>query len=448
LKHSIREVALNVLEKIERQGAYSQLALNHAIKKADMSERDTSLLTQIVYGTLQRQLTLDYYIRSFVKNEKKMETWVRLLLRLSFFQFAFLDKVPDHAIVSEAVTIAKKRGHKGISGLVNGVLRAAQRQGLPTFEDVQDPMERLSIETSHPRWLLKRWIDFYGIETTQVMCDYNNTAPRTMLRVNALKMSRDAALLTLSNAGMSAEKGQLSEDALILNRGKIVNEPLYQEGDVTIQDESSMLVGMALDPLPHMHILDACAGPGGKTTHIAERMEDKGDIIALDIHQHKVALIENSVARLDLTSIQAQALDATNAQEVFEPATFDRILVDAPCTGFGVIRRKPEIKYQKTLEDIAQIAEIQIKILHAVAPLLKKGGKLIYSTCTVDRDENIGTAEKFLKNSPDFYEDDTLINRLPHALQERSRWHGKSMVQILPQDFNTEGFFISCFVKR
>jgi len=448
LKQTIREVALNVLEKIERQGAYSQLALNHAIETADLSERDTSLLTQIVYGTLQRQLTLDYYIRSFVKNEKKMEMWVRLLLRLSFFQFAFLDKVPDHAIVSEAVTIAKKRGHQGISGLVNGVLRAAQRQGLPTFEAIPDPMERLSIETSHPRWLLQRWIDFYGMKTTQVMCDYNNRAPQTMLRVNALKMSRDAALLTLLNAEMDAEKGRISEDALILNKGMILNDPLYQEGVVTIQDESSMLVSVALDPASHMRILDACAGPGGKTTHIAERMGDEGDIIALDIHQHKMKLIEKSAARLNLKSIQARELDAMSAQEVFEPATFDRILVDAPCTGFGVIRRKPEIKYQKTLQDIAQITEIQTKILHTVAPLLKQGGKLVYSTCTVDRDENIGTVENFLEHFPNFYEDETLMNRLPHALQERSRWHGKGMVQILPQDFNTEGFFISCFVKR
>ncbi|GGE41785.1 ribosomal RNA small subunit methyltransferase B [Pullulanibacillus camelliae] len=445
---TVREVALNVLEKIEKQGAYSQLALNHAIEKAALSEKDVALLTQIVYGTLQRQLTLDYYIRTFVKNEKKMEPWVRLLLRLSFFQFTFLDKVPDHAIVSEAVTIAKKRGHKGIAGLVNGVLRATQRKGLPNLEGIKDPIERLSIETSHPQWLLKRWLSYYGIEATRTMCDYNNTAPLTTLRVNALKMSRDEALAALLETGLDAEKGRLSDDALILNKGKILSHPLYKEGKVTIQDESSMLVNVALAPQPMMRILDACAGPGGKTTHIAEKMADEGDIIALDIHQHKTKLIEKSAARLDLRSIHTHALDARSVQEAFEPASFDCILVDAPCTGFGVIRRKPEIKYQKTVKDIEQIAEIQTKILAAVAPLLKKGGKLVYSTCTVDKEENVGTAERFLQEFTDFEVDHALMDRLPQTLQNHSRWYGKGMVQILPQDFDTDGFFISCFVKK
>ncbi|WP_188495495.1 16S rRNA (cytosine(967)-C(5))-methyltransferase RsmB [Pullulanibacillus pueri] len=444
---SVRFIAVEVLEKIEKQGAYSQIALNHAIEKANLNGQDIGLLTQLVYGTIQRRLTLDFFIEAFVNKGKKVEPWVRQLLRLSFFQMAYLDKIPEHAIVSEAVTIAKIRGHKGIAGFVNGVLRQALRQGLPDIQAIQDPEARMALSTSHPKWLIKRWSQFYGQTVTEKICEVNNTAPSVSLRINRLKTTRDAMIQELTEDGLVVEKGELSEEALILNKGKIIDHQAYREGRVTIQDESSMLIAHALDPRPEHKVLDACAGPGGKTTHIAELMDNQGTIIGLDIHKHKTKLIDDSAARLDITNIHTEVLDARKVAEVYKNESFDRILVDAPCTGFGVIRRKPEIKYQKTQADIENIARIQHNILSAVAPLLKKGGKLVYSTCTIDKEENVMTAQAFLDAFPDFKVDDRLQERLPQAVSETSTWNGKGMVQILPQDFNTDGFFISCFIK-
>jgi len=445
---NVRLLAIDVLEKIDKQGAYSQLALNHAIETNPISSQDVGLLTQLVYGTLQRKLTLDFYIDGFVNKNKKLETWVRQLLRISFFQLAFLDKIPEHAIVSEAVEIAKIRGHKGIAGFINGVLRQALRKGLPNLNEVKDEVERQALKTSHPAWLVKRWIGFYGPSIAEEICEMNNTPPTVSLRVNRLKTTPEEVIEELTEEGMEVEKGQLSEAAVIINRGKIVDHAAYKEGRVTIQDESSMLVALALDPQPDVKVLDACAGPGGKTTHIAELMDNKGSIIGLDIHKHKTGLIEESANRLDIDTIQTQVLDARKAIEMFEEESFDRILIDAPCTGFGVIRRKPEIKYQKTQKDVENIARIQQGILASVAPLLKKGGKLVYSTCTIDREENIGTAEAFLEKFTDFKVDEHLSERLPNDVKDKGHWHGKGMVQILPQDFNTDGFFISCFIKK
>lgn len=328
---------------------------------------------------------------------------------------------------------------------MNGVLRSVQREGVPSFDAIKDPVKRLSIETSHPLWLVQEWVQAYGFEAAESMCRIHLVPPKQTLRVNRMKIDRTALQQKLMDAGIETELGDLSEDALKLMKGSIVSTPSFQEGYVTIQDESSMLVARALDPQPGETVLDACAAPGGKSTHIAERMNDEGKIVSLDLHEHKVKLIKQAAKRLNLTHIEAKALDARKAADYYSEASFDRILIDAPCSGFGVIRRKPDMKYTKSKEDSARLAAIQQAILKEAAPLLKPGGTLVYSTCTMDPTENQQVIHAFLQEHQDFEPDLSLNERLPEQV---APFVQNGSVQILPHYFGTDGFFICSMRKK
>lgn len=444
---SVRELALQLIENVHQQQAYSPLVLNQAIERNHLDGRDAALLTQLVYGVLQRELTLDYYLKGFIKPKQKLDEWVRHLLFLSIYQMVFLDRIPSHAIVSEAVNIAKRRGHQGVSGFVNGVLRNVLRKGVPSYEQL--PLEeKLSVEYSHPRWLVERWIKQYGTEMTEKILASNNEPPSFTVRVNPLKASKETVMKELEKDGFEVSEGELSPDAIVIKKGKLIGHRLFQEGGVSIQDESSMLVARALDVAPHLTVLDTCAGPGGKTTHLAELMQDQGKIMALDLHPHKTKLIDNQAERLGIHSIETKALDARKAQSAFSPQSFDRLLIDAPCTGFGVIRRKPEIKYTKSEKDIYSLSAIQAEILESCADLVKPGGKLVYSTCTIDHEENKHQVQAFLANHPEYKLDRTLKERLTFTKELDLKEEEEGILQILPSDFDTDGFFISCLVRE
>ena len=445
MKNNVREVALDALIKLDQNQAYSNLLLQSVMKANDLSDKDRGLLTELVYGTLQNKLALDYMLKPFIKKPEKVKDWVIHLLRMSLYQMEYLEKIPDRAALFEAVEIAKKRGHKGISSFVNGVLRSVQREGVPSFADIADPVERLAVETSHPEWLVREWTDAYGFEAAEQICRIHMIPPKQTIRVNRLKNDRDTLLSRLNEAGIEAEEGDLSEDAVKLQKGTIASTPFFKEGEVTIQDESSMLVARALGPERGETVLDACAAPGGKSTHIGELLEDTGKIISLDLHQHKVKLIKEAAGRIGLSNIEARALDARKAGEAFEPEQFDRILVDAPCSGFGVIRRKPDLKYSKTPEDSARLAGIQLAILNEIAPLLKTGGTLVYSTCTMDPTENEQVMHAFLKEHDEFEADPTLAERLP---EKAAPYVKDGSIQILPHYFGTDGFFICSMRKK
>lgn len=443
-KQTAREVALTILLKIEQKEAYSNLLINRSVETSHFTPQDKALLTRIVYGTVQHKNTLDYDLSAFLKKEP--ETWVRVLLRLALYQMVYLDRVPDRAVFHEAVEIAKKRGHKGIAGLVNGVLRSVQRKGLPSPGDLKDPIERFAVETSHPVWLLEQWLTQYDRDTVQKICDANNKLPVVTVRANTVKTSRDQLLEVLKDEGIEAEPGSLVPEAIKIQKGVVQQTEGFRNGLFTIQDESSMLAAHALDVKEGMNILDGCAAPGGKTTHIAQLMNNTGHVTALDLHQHKVNLIKQQAERLGLTNVTAQALDSRKASEKFREASFDRILVDAPCSGLGVIRRKPDIKWSKSLDDVHQLARVQTEILRALAPLLKPGGKLVYSTCTLEKEENEEVVASFLRAHKRFSLDQTLKNRLPQVFQTYSD-PGEGKVQILPFQFETDGFFIAAFQR-
>lgn len=438
---TVREVSLSILEKIEKQQAYSHLLIHDAMTKNHVKPIDKGLLTELVYGTIQRQMTLDFYIEQFVSKPEKLEIWVKLLLRVSFYQLYFLDKVPDHAIVNEAVNIAKKRGHVGVSKLVNGVLRTAIREGQPDVAAlVKEPMKRLSIEISVPLWLTERWVAQYGEAKTREIGEALLVPPHQTLRVNPLRGNIDEIIEALVADGFEAEAHPLVPEAIMVFGGNAANHPMFQYGAFSIQDESSMLVAHALHPEPGMRVLDACAAPGGKTTHIAELMNDEGQIDALDIHAHKTKLIAQGAKRLGHTIIKPFQADARQYGKDIEEELYDRILVDAPCSGFGVIRRKPDIKYQKTAKDVASLSVIQFDILDALAPLLKVGGRLVYSTCTIDEDENRNVWERFLEAHPNY-------EKAPLSLPNDLTTLDQTDLQLLPDNNFSDGFYISSFKR-
>lgn len=439
-----RALALDVLTKVEQQHAYSNLLLNQMLKKHRLERQEVGLLTEIVYGTIQRRHTIDYFLERFVaKGVEKLQPWVRNLLRLSFYQLYYLERIPSHAIVNEAVNLAKRRGHKGIAGLVNGVLRNAlrSREQLVIPEQL-DPIQRIALVHSHPAWLVARWIQQYGEETAEAMCAANNLPPHVSVRVNTMKVDR-AALLQDMQEHVNASASVLAEDGIVVrDGGNMALSSWFEAGLLSIQDESSMLVAPIVAAKPGMQVLDCCAAPGGKTTHIAQTMNDEGVIWANDIHPHKQALIDEQVKRLGLSSVKTVVGDAKRVGEHFTERSFDRILVDAPCSGTGVIRRKPDLKWLKHEGDIKPLPEVQLSILSAVAPLLKENGVLVYSTCTVEKEENEGVIRTFLDRHPQFELDRSIARHLPQHVSDQIA-ADDGMLRILPHYFNTDGFFIA-----
>ncbi|WP_243298216.1 16S rRNA (cytosine(967)-C(5))-methyltransferase RsmB [Bacillus litorisediminis] len=443
-KPNVRFACLNLLTTIDKEQAYSNIVLQKEIEKGAYSDKDKALLTEILYGTLQRKLSLDFFLEPFIKG-KKLKGWVRWLLRLTLYQIVYLDKIPERAAIYEAVEIAKKRGNNTIAGFVNGVLRSIGREGIRDIKSIKDPIKRLSIETSHPEWLVKRWIAQWGMEETEKMCKENLMAPVQTARVNLNRISREEALQKLKEEGFDAEPSPFLKEAIRMVKGSIVKSSLFQEGYVTIQDESSMLPAYALDIEKNMIVLDACAAPGGKTTHIAEKLQQTGKVHSFDIHEHKVQLIQDNVDRLQLKNVAAKQGDSRKIQHLFSAQTFDRILVDAPCSGFGVLKRKPEAKYEKEEQDIRQLKAIQLEILCAVAPLLKQNGILVYSTCTVDMEENHDTVRSFLERQSDYVLDETLKERVPESFRPLVK---NGELQLLPHTLSTDGFFVAAFRRR
>lgn len=441
---SSRAVALDVLVRVEQEGAYSNLLLNSSLQKSGLSREDSGLATELVYGTLSRLITLDYVLEDFVsKGIAKLTPWVRNLLRLSLYQIMYLDRIPPHAAVNEAVNIAKKRGHQGISGMVNGVLRSVLRAGeLPVLKKGLSEAERISILYSHPLWMVERWAAEYGAGTAEAICAANNEPPAVSVRVNTTMISRDKLLAEMQGAGMNAAASKLSPYGIVVKgAGNLALTSWYSDGYLSVQDESSMLVAEAVAPEPGMRVLDCCAAPGGKSAHMGELMKDDGYIYANDLHAHKAKLISDQAARLGLDCIRTGSADALELAGELPAESFDRILLDAPCSGLGVIRRKPDLKWRKQPEDVDSIAGLQAELLQSVSRLLKPGGVLVYSTCTTEQAENSAIVSAFLKQNPDF-----VPVSFSSPVWERTKDTALAAgdgIQLLPQHFGSDGFYIA-----
>lgn len=441
IKKTTRYIAMELLTKVETQQAYSNLLINQSIKAGKLSSQDGALLTEILYGTISRKLTLDYYLAPFTAKAKKVDPWVQQLLRLSVYQLEYLDRVPAHAVVDEAVKIAKARGNVGIGKFVNGVLRTLQRQGVPKISEIKDDRQRLSVELSMPEWLIDQLSETIGLEETRELGLSLFTPSRVSGRINTAIMSREEGIEALAAEGIEVRESELAPGGLVGEKGFLAGSDLYKAGVMTIQDESSMLVAPSLQIEPHYQVLDACAAPGGKTTHIAQYLDPSvgGLVTALDIHAHKVKLVEENAARLHVADrVETKVLDARKVDELFPDRHFDRILADVPCSGLGLLRRKPDIKYSKKPADFKKLPVIQLEILESLAPKVKEYGIITYSTCTISPQENQEVIQRFLAQHPDFELIDVAESE---KLQESStnKW-----VTIYPHQYQTDGFFICC----
>jgi 16S rRNA (cytosine967-C5)-methyltransferase len=446
IKQSSRYLALETLEKIEREDAYSNLLLREVLDNHDISKEESNLLTELVYGVLQRKMTLDYQLEPFLKKQKKLDHWVRQLLRISLYQMEYLDRIPDHAIINEAANIARVKGHRGIVGLVNGILRNIQRKGVRHPSDIQPTNKRLSIQYSLPQWLIDEFIEQLGEKEAEELAASFSERPKLSLRVNLNKISREEAMDELREEGFEVVESEISPYGIVVKKGVPIETRLFKEGYLAVQDESSMLVAPALNVEPQHYVLDACAAPGGKTMHIATnflKKEDGGTVVALDIHEHKINLIKENAKRLGVEAVvETKCVDARKVLDLFEEETFDRILIDAPCSGLGLMRRRPEIRYNKTKEDILSLQKLQLEIINEVSKTLKIGGELIYSTCTITQKENQEVVDQFLEKNKQFSKAEVELPENELQISE------DGTVTIYPHQYGTDGFFISRIKKQ
>ena len=427
-----RNLALAVLEDVFVNQAYSNIALNKHLKGSQLSAADKGLVTEIVYGTVARKLTLEWYLSHFIEDRDKLDNWLYILLLLSAYQLRYLDKIPSHAVVNEAVELAKAR-KKGSEKLVNAVLRRILREGWPDIDSIKRKNKRDSIAYSLPVWLVSKLKEEYGEERAQAI--FKSLLVRNKASIRVTDLSRKEEI----KAVLEATDSPLAATGLVKEHGHFAGHDLFSEGAITIQDESSQLVAPTLDLQGDEQVLDACAAPGGKTAHMASYLTS-GKVTALDLYDHKLDLIQENAERLGVADrVQTQKLDARKVHEFFGRDSFDKILVDAPCSGIGLLRRKPDIKYNKETADFTSLQEIQLEILGSVCQTLRKGGIITYSTCTIVSEENFQVVEAFLESHPEFEQ-----VKLEHECKDILK---DGCILITPELYGSDGFFISQFRK-
>lgn len=422
-----RGLALQVLEQVLEQGAYSNIALNKALSNTTLSTQDKGLVTELGYGTIARKITLEWYLSHYIADRERLDKWVYALLLLSLYQLLYLDKVPSHAVVNEAVNLAKKG--KGTDKFVNAILRKLTTETLPDIASIKRKNKRLSVQYSLPVWLVKVLLEEYGDERGEAIMASLFVRNKASVRVTDSK--RVAALAE----ELGATPSILSPVGLVKDSGHFAGTEGFHAGLLAIQDETSQLVAPTLQLNGTERVLDACAAPGGKTCHIASYLTS-GQVVALDLYEHKLALIEENAKRLGVANqVVTKQLDATKVAKAFGPDYFDKILVDAPCSGIGLIRRKPDIKYNKDIADFTSLQETQLEILDSVCQTVKKGGIITYSTCTIVRQENQEVIARFLERHPNFEQ-----VKLHHPCQTIMQ---DGCLLVTPEQYMTDGFFIA-----
>ena len=426
-----RNIALKSLYEINIKQAYSNIVLDKFINenREKLSNLDINFISELVYGVVTWKLTLEYIIQKYSKTKiKKMSDWVKNILYLGSYQILFLDKVPKSAAVNESVNLCKKYNFKSV-GLVNAILRKIEKSDYKEISNITNSITRISLKYSMPERIVKKFCDEYGEEETANICQNLNLRPNISVRINRLKGKMDLG-----------EKGILEDFRTITGTKNITKTKEYIEGNITIQDEAAGLSSFVLAPKEGELVLDACSAPGGKTTYLAELMHNKGKIIAWDIYEERLKQVNQNAKRLGIDIIQTEVHDATKLKEEYVEK-FDKILLDVPCLGLGVIRRKPDIKWNRQEDDIKEISDIQFNILKTCSKYLKRNGTLVYSTCSMLKEENDAIIEKFIKEEN--FETVNIEEQIPN---EFSKITTKDMVQFLPSQKH-DGFFITMLKK-
>lgn len=433
-----RQKAFEILLKIHVSNAYSNLALDSYLHKDNLENRDKALVSALVYGVCERQITLDYNLSKYLRQPiKKLKPEVLIALRLGTYQLLFMDKIPSSAAINESVNLVKENRASFASGLVNAVLRNVSRNGLLLPDSTDENFK--SVKYSCPQWLIDMWTKSYGEKVTEDILSRSLGEVPLYIRVNTVKTTSDELIDIFSKENIIAEKCDCLEDALVLKKqGSVENLDSFKNGLFHVQDLSSQFCCKVLDAKPGDKILDVCSAPGGKTFTIGQYLKNNGLVTACDLYSSRVNLIQNGAERLALSIVNALVSDATKFNDAF--SEYDKVLCDVPCSGLGIIRRKPEIKY-KSYDDIDKIHNLQYLILCITAKYVKSGGILVYSTCSLNPSENNEVCRKFLSENEDF-----VLADIEEA--ESFGIVDDKMLTILPYKKDTDGFFVAKFVRK
>jgi 16S rRNA (cytosine967-C5)-methyltransferase len=421
---------------VETERAFASV-LVAALDESDLSRLDRALAQEIVLGVLRWQRSLDYFVERYSGRPcDRLDLAVLIALRIGLYQLRHLTRIPQSAAVSESVNLVRHARIASASGLVNAVLRkAAANLDEVAGLGIADPFERASVQLSHPRWMLERWQASLGDDQARELALANNTPPATAFRVNTLRKTRNEALSDLNVDGLATRESEIAPGAFVVESGPA--SVIYQaakQGLIYVQDQASQLVSTLLEPESCNRVLDLCAAPGSKSTHIAALAEDKAWVIACDLYPHRLSALRAACRRLGVESVDALGLDATQTLPFFENLqNFDRVLVDAPCSGTGTLRGNPEIKWRLSREDITRLGELQSKLLELGASSVASGARLVYSTCSIEREENEDVVNRFLQNGAAF--------RLVRPAAPSELITSEGFVRTFPHRHGTDGFF-------
>ncbi|MCX8072517.1 MAG: 16S rRNA (cytosine(967)-C(5))-methyltransferase RsmB [Candidatus Binatia bacterium] len=441
-----RLLAWRVLQRVET-GAHADAVLGRTLSAASLTAKDRALAVRLVYGTLAWQLYLDYLLQQFCHQPlEKLDPPIRVLLRLALFQICFLDKVPPFAAVDTAVDLAKTHKHGAAVPLVNAVLRRAARgwKDVPLPERERDLAAYLSVRYSHPRWLVEAWLSQYDEIETELLLEANNQVSPTALRVNRLRGTREHLLREFRAQGLEAEPGNYSPDAVLVRGFDPLHHPLFEQGVYSVQSEAAQLVSYLVAPQPGELVLDLCAAPGGKATHLAELMSNQGIVVAVDASRPGIERVQQECSRLGIGIVEPYLADA----RLWEPQAqqrFDRVLLDAPCSGLGTLREHPEIRWRRTSESVRELAQLQRELLQQAARWTRPGGLLVYATCTLLREENEEVIAHFLAERRDF-----ALSRIPEQLPPsiQALVDSQGFFRTMPHRHDVDGFFAVRLQRR
>jgi 16S rRNA (cytosine967-C5)-methyltransferase len=443
-RESARDLALQILVQTESRSSFSDRLLETRLKQSELSPEDARLVTALVQGGLRRRATLDHHLAAFTGMERweDLPAWIRGALRLGAYQLLYMDRVPRSAAVDESVELAKKYGHPGTAGLVNAVLRRlAGGERAPLPDAAVDPTGYLAALHSHPRWIVERWVAQYGPEEAALLLDADNAEPLVSVRANALRITREELLDALREEGVAADPAPNGGPVLLVRGGFVVGRSrLFREGFLSLQDEAESLVALILDPKPGESVLDLCAAPGGKTAQIAEAVAPRGRVIAIERHLSRArATRENLFGRLKIAGAHVVCADGG-----LPPlrVSFDRVLVDAPCSGLGVLRRRADARWRKEAATIPAMVALQRPLLESGASLVRAGGTLVYSVCSLEPEETDGIVEPFLRDHSEYTLEDA-NPYVPEAFRSADR-----VLRAAPHRHGTDGVFAARLRRR
>lgn len=435
---SVRQLALDCLIRLEEDSTTIAPLINCTILQSRLDALDCGLLNELVYGVVRWRKKLDWILRQFVDSRFRLDLKSRNILRLGAYQLLHLNRVPPHAAIYETVELAKPK-RKQVQ-FINAVLRSVQRDANRLeFSSLQaDPLQHISISLSYPQWLVKRWLSHYDAAWTLAFCRASNQIAPLSIRLNSLKTNREELIESLTAGSVSVKESQISPDGLILaDSPSLQSLQAYRNGWFYVQDESAMLAAHLLSPQPEKKVVDLCAAPGGKTSHIAQLMGNTGQIVAADNSQDRVRSVEENCQRLGITNVLLRIANSANDSLEFVRDA-DYVLIDAPCSGFGTFRRHPDIRWKKSPNQINELAQLQLNLLENTARKIKPGAVLVYSTCSIEPEENEMVIHRFLKNHPNFVIENAgefLPAAPPHAITPQG------FLQTFPHEHGTDGAF-------